>query len=123
MGTSAATTVAVAAGRGGAASAAAADSAAIAAAATAAPGGGTTGRPSRAARSAAANAAASWYLSSGRLLSAFMATAAYGSLTPGASVRGLGGAAETCCTATATSFSPRNGSLPVSASNSTTPAL
>ena len=45
-----------------------------------------------------------------------MATPARASETPGSSVRGFGGAVETCCIATATSVSPRNGTRPVSIS-------
>ena len=67
-----------------------------------------------AARSASANSAAVWYLSSGRLQSAFITTAAYASGTPSATERGLGGAAETCCMATATSVSPVKGRRPAS---------
>ena len=42
---------------------------------------------------------------------------------PGASERGLGGAADTCCMATARSLSPVKGRRPVSISKSTTPRL
>ena len=81
---------------------------------TPSPPAGRTGR--RAVRSAAANSSALWYRSAGSLLSARMTTPASASETPGESVRGLGGAEETCCIATATSVSPRNGTRPASIS-------
>ena len=74
------------------------------------------GRGRRALRSAAANSSAVWYLSAAFLLSARIATPARASETAGWSVRGFGGAVETCCMATATSVSPRKGTRPVSIS-------